>query len=82
MGLFIFIIVAIVLTSIVAPLAKGAGERISRGGPQPGDLQRLRAELEATEQRLLEAERRLELAEERLDFQEKLLSGRSSSSGT
>lgn len=74
MGVFIFILAAMVLAGIISPIAKGLGDRIARGGPGSADLQRLRAELEATEQRLAEAERRLQLNEERLDFQEKLLS--------
>lgn len=74
MGIFVFIIAAMVLTGILSPIAKGLGDRIGKGGPDNADLQRLRAELEATEQRLGDAERRLQLNEERLDFQEKLLS--------
>jgi hypothetical protein len=78
MSVLIFILGIIVLSSIIAPVAKGYGERIAKGGPQPADLARLRAELEAAEQRLGDTERRLQLAEERLDFQEKLLISRSS----
>jgi hypothetical protein len=76
MTVLVFVIVVIVLTGIMGPLAKGYGERLSKGGPAAVDLARLRADLEATEQRLADTERRLELAEERLDFQEKLLSPR------
>jgi hypothetical protein len=78
MNVFAFVILIIAISAILGPLAKGYGERLSRGGPEPADLARLRAELEAAEQRLGDAERRLHLAEERLDFQEKLLSSRSS----
>jgi Flp pilus assembly protein TadB len=77
MTIFVFIIMIIVISSIVAPLAKGYGERLSKGAPENRDIQRLTTELEQAEQRLAEAERRLLLAEERLDFQEKLLSSRS-----
>ena len=77
MSVFGFVILIIIISAIIAPLAKGYGERLSKGGPDPVDLARLRAELEAAEQRLNDTERRLHLAEERLDFQEKLLSSRS-----
>lgn len=80
MDLYVFILVVIVLSGVVAPLAKGAAHRLSKG-QSPADrerLARLAAELEAAEQRLSDAERRLHLAEERLDFQEKLLSPRAS----
>ena len=59
MTLLLFILLVVVLSSIAAPLAKGYGERLSRGSPDNRDLQRLAAELERTEQRLVEAERRL-----------------------
>jgi hypothetical protein len=81
MDVFSFIIVVIVLSGVVAPLAKGLGNRLSKGGAPALDrarLERLAAELEQAEQRLADTERRLEHAEERLDFQEKLLSPRSS----
>jgi hypothetical protein len=80
MDLFAFIIVVIVISGVITPLAKGAAHRLSKG-PSRADMERLTrlaAELEATEQRLADAERRLELAEERLDFQENLLSPRAS----
>jgi hypothetical protein len=78
MSVFGFVIIIIVISAIIAPLAKGYGERLSKGGPDPADLARLRAEMEAADQRLGDTERRLQQAEERLDFQEKLLSSRSS----
>lgn len=78
MGVFMFVLIIIILSAIVAPIAKGFGERLGRGGPDSRDLAELRSELERADQRLAEAERRLELAEERMDFQEKLLSSRSS----
>lgn len=80
MDLFVFIIIVIVLSGVVAPLAKGAAHRLSKGQSRADaeKLARIVAELEAAEQRLADAERRLELAEERLDFQEKLLSPRAS----
>jgi hypothetical protein len=76
MDVFTFVLIII----IGAPLAKGIGNRIAKGG-SPVDtakLARMAAELEATEHRLADTERRLQLAEERLDFQERLLTERSS----
>jgi hypothetical protein len=78
MGLFTFILIIIVLSAIVGPIAKGLGDRLAKGGPDTAYLEKLKAELEQADQRIADAERRLELAEERLDFQEKLLSSRSS----
>lgn len=81
MDVFSFIIVVIVLSGVVAPVAKGLGNRLAKSGA-PADrakLDRLAAELESAEQRLADTERRLLLAEERLDFQERLLSSRASS---
>ncbi|HEX6309366.1 MAG TPA: hypothetical protein VFZ69_14315 [Longimicrobiales bacterium] len=82
MPVLAFVLVIIFLTAVVAPLAKGIGERIGRSGGSGEDLVKLREELERADQRLAETERRLQLAEERLDFQEKLLSSRSSASRT
>jgi hypothetical protein len=81
MGVFEFVIVVVLASVILGPLAKGIGTRIGRSGapPDAGRIARLAAELEAAEQRLSDAERRLFLAEERLDFQEKLLTARASS---
>ena len=78
MGVFTFVLVIIILSAIVAPIAKGYGDRLAKGGADGRDLAKLRAELERTDQRLAETERRLQLAEERMDFQEQLLSSRSS----
>lgn len=80
MDMFTFIIVVVILSGVVAPLAKGAAHRLSKGQSRADTerLARIAAELEAAEQRLSDAERRLHLAEERLDFQEKLLSPRAS----
>jgi division protein CdvB (Snf7/Vps24/ESCRT-III family) len=80
MGIFVFILIIMVLSGIVAPIAKGLGDRLAKGAPNNKDLAQLRAELERADERLAEAERRLQLAEERMDFQEKLLSSRSSGS--
>lgn len=78
MGMFTFILIIVILSGIFAPIAKGLGERLSKGAPDNRDLARLKEELERAEQRLAETERRLQLAEERMDFQEQLLSSRSS----
>jgi uncharacterized protein (DUF3084 family) len=80
MDVFTFVIAIIVLSGVVAPLAKGLGNRLGKGGSpaESAKLARVVSELEAAEQRLGDAERRLQLAEERLDFQEKLLTARSS----
>jgi uncharacterized membrane protein (DUF106 family) len=78
MGMFTFILVIVILSAIFAPIAKGLGERLSKGAPDNRDLARLREELERADQRLADAERRLQQAEERMDFQEQLLSSRSS----
>ncbi|HEX2168152.1 MAG TPA: hypothetical protein VHG09_13040 [Longimicrobiales bacterium] len=80
MGVFTFILIIIVLSAIISPIAKGLGDRLSKGGPDSRYVAELKAELERAEQRLADAERRLELTEERLDFQEKLLSSRSNAS--
>jgi hypothetical protein len=79
MDVFTFVIVIVILSGVVVPLAKGLGVRWARGASavDARTLARLAAELEAAEQRLAETERRLMLAEERLDFQEKLLTARS-----
>jgi hypothetical protein len=85
MDVFSFIIAIVILSGVVAPLAKGIGSRLAKGGAPAVDrarLDRMAAELEAAEQRLADTERRLMLAEERLDFQERLLSSRSSRGGT
>lgn len=74
MTFFFFILLAVFIATVVAPLASGIGERLAKGGPPDESLKQLAEELERTEQRLADAERRLQLAEERLDFQEKLLS--------
>jgi hypothetical protein len=79
MGVYTFILVIIILSAIVAPIAKGLGDRLAKGAPDSRDLARLKAELERADQRLTETERRLQLAEERMDFQEQLLSSRSTS---
>jgi hypothetical protein len=77
MTILVFILMVVVISSIVAPLAKGYGERLSKGAPDNREIQRVLTELERAEQRIADTERRLLLAEERLDFQEKLLSTRS-----
>lgn len=77
MGVFTFVLIIIILSAIVAPIAKGLGDRLAKGAPDSRDLARLRAEIERADQRLTETERRLQLAEERMDFQEELLSSRS-----
>jgi hypothetical protein len=76
MGVFTFIIVIMILSGIVAPLAKGLSRRLAKGGPDSREIAELKAELERAEQRISESERRLQLAEERMDFQEQLLSSR------
>jgi hypothetical protein len=81
MSVFIFVLIIIFLSAVVAPLAKGLANRLAKGGPASSDVARLAAELERAEQRLADTERRLYLAEERLDFQEKLLDSRTSGSG-
>lgn len=78
MDVFTFVIAIVILSGVVAPIAKGIGGRLSRGGPATADLRRLADELERTEQRLADTERRLGQAEERLDFQERLLGARAS----
>jgi hypothetical protein len=80
MGMFTFILIIVVLSGIIAPIAKGLGDRLAKGSPDTDHLAKLKAELDQADQRLADAERRLLLAEERLDFQEKLLSTRSSAS--
>jgi hypothetical protein len=79
MGVYAFILVIIILSAIIAPIAKGLGDRLAKGAPDGRDIARLKAELERADQRLAETERRLQLAEERMDFQEQLLSARSTS---
>lgn len=80
MDVFVFIIIVIILSGVVVPLAKGAATRLSKGTSRADAerLARIAGELEAAEQRLSDAERRLQLAEERLDFQENLLAPRAS----
>ncbi|MGH7466276.1 MAG: hypothetical protein ACREK1_13925 [Longimicrobiales bacterium] len=75
--MFTFILIIIILSGVVAPVAKGLGGRLAKGAPDSRELGRLRTELERVDQRLTETERRLQLAEERMDFQEQLLSSRS-----
>jgi hypothetical protein len=76
MNILLFIIIIVVISGVIAPLAKGFAGQLSKGAPDSADLRRLAAELERTEQRLSETERRLSDAEERLDFQERLLTSR------
>lgn len=76
MNLFILIILVMVVSGILSPIAKGIGRRISQPPTDTADLARIAQELERTEQRLSETERRLQQAEERLEFQEQLLSSR------
>jgi hypothetical protein len=76
MGVFTFVLIIIILSAIVAPIAKGLGDRLAKGAPDGAALARLKAELERADQRLTDTERRLQLAEERMDFQEQLLSSR------
>ncbi|HSJ05905.1 MAG TPA: hypothetical protein VK936_04330 [Longimicrobiales bacterium] len=80
MDLYVFIIVIVLVSGVVVPLAKGAAHRLAKGTSRADTerLARLAGELETTEQRLSDAERRLQLAEERLDFQENLLAPRAS----
>ncbi len=68
---FAFIIVLV----IGAPIAKALAARIARGQPQlpPAEVQRLRQEIEATEQRALDSDKRVGELEERVEFREKLL---------
>ncbi len=68
---FIFIVALV----IGAPLAKALAVRIARGQPTlpPAEIQRLRQEVEATEQRALESDKRVGELEERVEFLEKLL---------
>jgi hypothetical protein len=73
MTVFMFVLIIIFLSAVVAPLAKGIGDRLAKGEVSSAELRRLIATLEQTEQRLSDAERRLQHAEDRLDFQEKLL---------
>jgi hypothetical protein len=76
MNILLFIIIIVVISGVIAPLAKGFAGQLSKSAPDSADLRRLAAELERTEQRLSETERRLSDAEERLDFQERLLTSR------
>lgn len=69
--IFIFIIALV----IGAPIAKAFAARIARGHPTlpPEVVQRLRQELETTEQRVLDSDKRVAELEERVEFLEKLL---------
>jgi hypothetical protein len=68
MGVFTFVLVIIILSAIIAPIAKGLGDRLATGAPDGRDLARLKAELERADQRLAETERRLQLAEDEWTF--------------
>jgi hypothetical protein len=76
MNILLFIIIIVVISGVIAPLAKGLAGQLAKGSPDGAEVRRLAAELERTEQRLSEMERRLGDAEERLDFQERLLTSR------
>ncbi len=69
--IFIFVLALV----IGAPIAKAFAARIARGQPTlpPEVVQRLRQEIEATEQRALEADKRVAELEDRVDFLERLL---------
>ncbi len=69
--IFIFIIALV----IGAPIAKAFAARIARGQPTlpPEVVQRLRQELEATEQRVQDSDKRVAELEDRVEFLEKLL---------
>jgi hypothetical protein len=70
-----FVVLLVVLTAVLEPLAKGIAKRIGNTPSDAEELKRLRTLMEDADMRLQDAERRLREAEERLDFQEKLLSG-------
>lgn len=69
--IFLFVVALVV----GAPIAKAIAVRIARGQPTlpPEVVQRLRQEIETTEQRALEADKRVAELEERVDFLERLL---------
>ncbi len=69
--IFLFVLALV----IGAPIAKAFAARIARGQPTlpPEVVQRLRQEIEATEQRALEADKRVAELEDRVDFLERLL---------
>ncbi len=69
--IFLFVLALVV----GAPIAKAIAVRIARGQPTlpPDVVQRLRQEIEATEQRAQEADKRVAELEDRVDFLERLL---------
>ncbi len=69
--IFLFVLALVV----GAPIAKAIAVRIARGQPTlpPEVVQRLRQEIEATEQRAQEADKRVAELEDRVDFLERLL---------
>ncbi len=69
--IFIFVLVLV----IGAPIAKAFAARIARAQPTlpPDVVQRLRQEIEATEQRAADADKRVAELEDRVDFLERLL---------
>ncbi len=69
--IFLFVLALV----IGAPIAKAIAARIARGQPTlpPEVVQRLRQELEATEQRAQDSDKRVMELEERVEFLEKLL---------
>ncbi len=69
--IFLFVLVLV----IGAPIAKAFAARIARGQPTlpPEVVQRLRQELESTEQRAADADKRVAELEDRVDFLERLL---------
>jgi hypothetical protein len=77
-SIFFFLLLLVVLTGVLGPLARGFAARMGNTPSDAAELARLRTLLEDADMRLQDAERRLRDAEERLDFQEKLLSSRSS----
>ncbi len=69
--IFLFVLALVV----GAPIAKAIAVRIARGQPTlpPEAVQRLRQEIEATEQRAADADKRVGELEDRVDFLERLL---------
>ena len=69
----VFIFVLLIIMG--APIAKAIAARIARGQPTlPVDaIQRLRQEIEASEQRAQDSDKRVAELEDRVDFLEKLL---------
>ncbi len=65
----------VLLLVVGAPIAKAVAARIARDRPTlpPEVVQRLRQEIEATEQRALDSDKRVAELEDRVDFLEKLL---------